>query len=58
MKNFKPTHFIEQYNTLITKGCNHTNIHKISFLADSLKFTANTFGLKTVAIFKIQFKKQ
>lgn len=60
MKNFKPTHFIEQSNnTHKGKGRNEfaMPIQPIEKLSESLEYTKSLFSMRTVAIFKIQLKK-
>lgn len=51
--NVKPTHFIEVY-----KGVNvtYTGVVSTTFLERSLKLTESLKVLKTIYIFKIQFK--
>ena len=52
------THFIEQYVGESTKIISSTQSLAIKFLDEALEFTAESKYLKTVAVFKIKFKKQ
>lgn len=62
MKNFKPTHFIEQYNAKeeyrSDTGPNEhfTEVMPLDYLPRREEFMKTITTLKTVAIFKIQFK--
>ena len=51
------TYFIEQYVTAYTKTTSSTLPLPLSYLDKTVTDTAKSTALKTVAIFKIKFKK-
>lgn len=63
MKQFNPTHFIEQYNPreeykdVSNKQFEFTLCLPLEHLPSQLQNTKDCITLKTVAIFKIQFKQ-
>lgn len=64
MKDFKPTHFIEQYvpneeyeKTALIKFA-FTECLTMNFLQEQLYVTVHTGCFKTVAIFKIKLKNK
>lgn len=53
----QPTHFIEQYVGIESWKVNNTTAIRISSLERALAYTAEMPTLKTIAIFKIKYKK-
>jgi len=65
MENFQPTHFIEQYNARDgfkavagLKDYRFTGVRHIVDLKPSLNYTSTMIAFRSVAVFKIMFKKK
>jgi len=63
MENFQPTHFIEQFNAIgiyknFSNDVKFTAPVAISHLKEFLEDTAKMDTHRTVAVFKIMFKKK